>query len=127
MIKLALILTLLTNIAYAEEGVYLEKDKPAPYTGYLLPKDKLVELRNNTWERDTLKVQNDSLNRSLKLQDDIIAKKDDQLKLYSDQNDKLAVTVSRAESMNSWEKIGFIGLGVLLTSLAISGVHALYH
>jgi hypothetical protein len=114
-------------VTKAEDAVWLDKGQSAPYQGYLLPEDKLVELRNNTLERDSLKGQNDSLNLSLKLQDDIIGKKDQQLKLYSDQNDKLAQTAYRAENMSNLEKLGFIGLGILLTGLAISGVHALYH
>jgi len=111
----------------AEDAVYLNQNDKAPYSGYLLPQDKLIELRNNTFERDALKGQNDSLNRSLALQNDIIGHKDEQLKLYSDQNDKLAQTAYRAENMSNLEKLGFIGLGILLTGLAISGVHALYH
>ena len=110
----------------ADDAVWLDKGQSAPYAGYLLPEDKLIQLRNNTLERDLLKGQNDSLNRSLALQDDVIGKKDQQLKLYSDQNDKLAQTAYNAESMSNLEKLEFIGLGVLITGLAISGVHALY-
>ena len=113
-------------ISNSPDAIYLTKDQKAPYNGYLLPEDKLVELRNNTLERDTLKTENASLNTSLKLQDDIISKKDAQLTLYSDANDRLAKTAYNEQSLNTWEKLAFIGLGILITGAAISGVHALY-
>lgn len=107
--------------------VYLNQGDKSPYSGYLLPENKLVELRNNTLERDSLKAQNTSLNLSISTQDDIIAKKDQQITLYSKANDELAQTAYKAESMSNLEKLGFIGLGILITGLAIEGVHALYH
>lgn len=127
MIKYLILFSLIGNIALAEDAVYLDKDKPAPYAGYLLPQDKLVQLRNNTFERDTLKFQNESLNTSLKLQDDIIAHKDQQMTLYSNQMDSLAKTAYSASNMNTWERIGWIALGIGITGLSIYGVHALYH
>lgn len=117
---------LIVNNALAQDAVYLNQNDKAPFTGYLLPQEKLVELKNNTMERDTLEAQNASLNASLKLQDDIIAKKDQQLTLYSEQNDKLAQTANSALSLSTWEKIGYITLGVVITGLAVKGAHELY-
>src|SRR5271167_4452065 len=95
--KLVIILSLIGNMALAQtptaspspspnpttnngqDAVYLNQNDKSPFSGYLLPADKLVELRNNTLERDSLKGQNDSLNTSLKLQDDVISKKDEQI------------------------------------------------
>lgn len=125
--SLIVILVLMTNMVWAEDAVYLDKDQKSPFSGYLLPQEKLVELRNNTLERDTLKVQNASLNRSLTLQNDIIDHKDQQIKLYSDQNDKLASTAARAESMSTLEKFGLVTLGMVITGLAVYGAHTAYH
>jgi hypothetical protein len=126
MIKYLLPLILISNITLADDVVYLDKDAKSPYAGYLMPQEKLVEFRNTSLERDTLQLQNDSLNRSLKLQDDVIAKKDQQIQLYSDQNDKLAKTAYSEQSLSTWEKIGFIALGVVITGLAVKGVHEIY-
>lgn len=119
-------LLILSNTVLAQDAVYLNQNDKAPFTGYLLPQEKLVELKNNTMERDTLEAQNASLNASLKLQDDIIAKKDQQLILYSNQNDKLAQTANSALSLSTWEKVGYITLGIVVTGLAIKGAHELY-
>lgn len=125
-IKYLLPLILISNLAFAEEVVFIEKDTKSPYAGYLMPKEKLLEFRNTSLERDTLKLQNDSLNRSITLQDGIIAKKDQQLQLYSDQNDKLAKTAYSTSNLSTWEKLGFIGLGIVITGLAIKGAHEIY-
>lgn len=123
---LIFLLIISSNIALADDALYLNKDDKAPFSGYLMPKEKVLDLRNAVLERDTLRLQNDSLNVSLKLQDDIIAKKDQQLTLYGDQMDKMAKTAYSNESLSTWGKIGYIALGIGLTGLAISGVHALY-
>jgi len=119
-------LTIISNQVWAEDSVFLNKDDKAPYSGYLLPKEKVLELRNNTLERDTLKLQNDSLNRSVTRQDGIIAKKDQQLTLYGDQMDKMAQVAYSAQSLNNWEKVGYVALGIIITGLAIKGAHDLY-
>lgn len=125
MVRLIIILSLISNVAWAEDSVFLNKGQAAPYEGFLLDKEKVLDYRNTTFERDSLKLQNASLNTSLSLQNDIIARKDQQLKLYSDQNDKLATTAYNAENMSTWQKIGYIALGVVITGLAIEGVKAL--
>jgi len=119
-------ISLLTTISKADDAVYLNKDDKVPFSGYLLPKEKLLDLRNAVLEKDTLRLQNDSLNASMKLQDDIIAKKDQQLTLYGDQMDKMAKTAYSAQGLTDWQKIGYIVLGIGITGLAIFGVHALY-
>lgn len=124
--SLLIFLTTLISInSLAEDSVFLNKGQAAPYEGFLLDKEKVLDYRNTTFERDSLKLQNASLNTSLSLQNDIIARKDQQLKLYGDQMDKLATTAYNAENMSSWQKVGYIALGVLITGLAIKGVQAL--
>lgn len=102
----------LSNTVLADDSVYLDKDKPAPYSGYLLPEAKVKELRNSSLERDMYKTTNEL--------------KDQQIKLLSDQNNKLATTLESTSNLSTWEKIGCFAGGVLLTGLAIAGAHAIY-
>ena len=116
LISLTILISLTTSNVFADElSMYLYKDEKAPYAGILMPESKVTELRNNTLERDTLRLQNNSLNTSLKLQDDIIAKKTDQVTILLDQNDKLAKIGYSERSMTNLERVGYFALGVLAT------------
>lgn len=112
MIKLVLIILLISNLSFAQDSIYLDKDKSAPFSGYLLPEETVKELRNNTLERDLYKTESDLRER--------------QVKLLSDQNEKLAKTLQDTSSLSTWEKIGFFLGGVILTGLAIKGAHEVY-
>jgi len=107
-----IMLTSLNSFAQ-QESVYLDKGTPAPFFGYLLPEDTVITLRNNTLERDMYKTES--------------TLKDQQIQLLSTQNDNLSKTLESTSSLNAWEKIGFFVGGVLITGLAISGAHAIYH
>lgn len=111
--KLLIVYVLLVNnISFAQESVYLNQKDPAPFSGFLLPEEKVKELRNDSLEKDMYKTEG--------------TLKDTQIKLLSDQNDKLAKTLESTSSLSMWEKIGYFAAGVLLTGLAISGAHAIY-
>lgn len=104
---------LISSISFAQDSVYLNQNQVAPFSGYLLPEDKVKELRNDSLEKDMYKTEG--------------TLKDTQIKLLSDQNDKLAKTLESTSSLSSWEKIGYFLGGVIITGLAISGAHAIYH
>lgn len=127
--KLIVILSLFNFIgstSYAEESIYLNQGQTAPYSGFLLPKEKVQELYNNTTERDFYKNTNDSLKKSIDLEQSNNNIKDQKIKLLLDQNDQLAKTAYNARELSNWEKIGYFLGGIIVTSLAIKGMHELY-
>lgn len=115
MICLISLTSLLTtsNIALAEDSVFLEKDQKAPYSGYLLDKDKVLNLRSTDIDNKYLSLENASLKRELVLKNDILDNKDQQITLYSDRNEKLVKAADSASSLTTWEKLGYFSLGVL--------------
>lgn len=91
---------------YAQESTFLDKNVPAPFSGYLIPESKVIELRNNTLQRDELKSEN--------------TLKDSQIKLLSDQNKSLADTLNSTQNLGFWEKVLLVGGTMIFTGLAIS-------
>lgn len=110
--KLIISTLLLSNICLAQDVIYLDKDSKAPFSGYLLPEEKVKELRNNTIERDLYKTEVDLRER--------------QVKLLNEQNDKLALTLQSTSSLSTWEKVGYFIGGVLITGLAVNLAHQIY-
>lgn len=106
----------ITNTSYSEDSVYLTKDSKVPFDGYLLPQEKIVEFRNNKIDLEFNKSLNESLNKSLKLQD---AK----VKLLMDQNTKLYDSVVSSEHISTLEKIGIFVLGVVIMGSAVKLSH----
>lgn len=106
-------LTILISLnSFAQDSVYLDKGTPSPFSGYLLPEEEVKTLRDNTLERDMYKTTNDL--------------KDQQIKLLSDQNTSLAKTLEVTSSLSTWEKVGYLAAGILLTGLAIDAAHNIY-
>lgn len=126
MLKRIVLILLISHISFAQEAVYLNKDDKSPFSGYLLPEDKLKSLRNDSLENTANKQIIDRLNKSINLYQTNSDLKDKQLKLYSDQNDQLVKSLVAEENLNTWEKILYFGGGIVLTGLAIYGAHSLY-
>lgn len=126
-IKLTIIFSLISLNSFAQDATFLEKDQKAPYSGILLPKEKVQELRNNTLERDSFKKQNESLNTSLDLQQKNLGLKDNQINILLTQNDNLAKTLGAERTLNNWEKAGYFLGGILIIGLSAKVLHDTYH
>lgn len=73
-----------------------------------------------------LKTNNDSLTKSLTLEQQNSALKDQKVNLLLDQNNKLASAAYTERELNVWEKVAWFAGGVIATGLAVYGVHAIY-
>jgi hypothetical protein len=62
---LALVLLMFPMKSLAEDAIVLEKNKAAPYTGVLLPEEKLKELHKASKDLETEKEINESYKRSV--------------------------------------------------------------
>jgi hypothetical protein len=99
----------------ADEAVLLEKEKPAPYTGVLMPVEKVQELRKSSLELETEKQRSASLTRSVELLKESEKLKQDSINAIEEQNAKLAKTVAKGQGLQEFELLFAAGGGILLT------------
>jgi len=90
--------------------VSLTKDEKAPYDGVLLDNEEANKVKNHLVEIEFL----NKLNILYKKNTDIDAEK---ITLLTQQNDVLSKNLQSSQEMHTWEKIAYIGLGVLAVSL----------
>lgn len=113
--KLLILILLISNITLAEDAVQLGKGQLAPYDGFLLPKEKIIELKNQDLDFQYLNKEN----ANLKL---IQVDYEKRLNLYIDQNDKLSKRLTESDT-GFFEKAGMFVLGSLITGLIGYGVY----
>lgn len=117
-----LIVSLTSNFCYAEDVIRLEKDKPAPFTGFLFTDEKAKEVRIKLLERDFYKETSESFEKSNSFLKQNSTLKDEQIKIIMERNDNLAKALRDERSMNTWERIGWFTLGVVATGAALYGL-----
>lgn len=119
MVRLILILTLISNIAFADDStIHLNTNDKAPNSGYLIPDDKAKDLYDAVLERDSYKTQLD-----LTITNNNLYKQENGILL--NQNATLIQAQSKAETLNDLEKIGCFFLGVIVTGLSIKAAGSL--
>ncbi len=101
----------------------LRLGEAAPFTGLLFEPSYANDLRKTIIEFDGLTAINGSLNKSLVLQEDIITHERAKVTMLLEQNDKLAVQLQKSQSMNTWEKVAWLSLGMLAVGIGAYGVH----
>lgn len=121
--RIFLIAIVIHNQVFAEDVKYLNQGETAPYNGFLFTVKRSEELRKMELDLDKYKYLNESLNKSLTYQNDIAAKKDEQIKLYEDRNDVLSKRLQEERSMTSLERFGWFALGVISVGLATYGIN----
>lgn len=109
---------------HAEDAVVLNRDDKAPFRGVLLSPDKAQELKDSVIELEGTKKLNVSLGVSLNLQQDIINRKDQQLKLMLESEDMLSKRLGEERSISDFTKVLCFAAGVLATILVLYGVKA---
>lgn len=118
MVRLILILTLISNIAFAQNAVFINKDDKAPFSGDLLTTDQVKSLYNDSLEKSSLQKQLDLTNSNNQL---LTQEK----QILLDQNKSLISTATQDHTLNSWEKVGYFLGGIVITALAIKGAQQL--
>lgn len=125
--KLLLIISLLGNICYADDGViHLNQNDKAPYNGYFFTEDKAKDTRIKLLERTTFEGLNESLTKTNTFLQQNTDDKDKQIKILSDRNDQLSTTIQKDQSQSNLEHILWFMGGVLATGLAIKLGHDIY-
>lgn len=118
LLKFLIISILISNISFADDAYFINKDQSAKFSGYLIPEDKTKELYNSVLERDSYKTQLDLINKNIDLY-----KQENSILL--NQNSSLIKTATENHTLNSWEKAGYFFGGLFLTALAIEGAQKL--
>lgn len=113
--KLLTIILLFSQLCLAEDSVQLGKGQLAPFDGFLLPKERIIELKNQDLDFQFVNKENSNL----KLINQDYEKR---LNLYIEQNDKLAKRVTESDT-NVFEKAGFFILGAVITGAIGYGVY----
>src|ERR1700688_2517459 len=107
LLSLIVILTSLSQTSYGDDSVYLNKSQAAPFPGYLLPAAKVQQFESDELQLSFLKTNNDSLTKSLTLEQQNSALKDQKVNLLLDQNDKLSKAAYSERELTTWEKIAY--------------------
>jgi hypothetical protein len=105
----------------ANEVVFLEQNKPAPYSGVLFPVEKANELRKMAIELETLRAINESYIKSIDLYQKTIRLHDQKYELLNEQNDRLSEALVESRRSNDLQKVIWFTLGVLATGFAVYG------
>ena len=115
--KCITIILLFSTICSADvqhDSIQLNAGQVAPFTGYLLPPDKVLQFRSDEIDLDFYKKTNGNLNLE-------ITDYQTRVKNYQDENAELAKQV--ASSDNFFSKAGYFVLGALITGLVSYGVY----
>lgn len=103
------------------DSVFLEKGKPAPYSGILFTEEKAQGIRNELLESDKTKLLLETERNRTDRLGQIIKLKDEEIELYNKQNTRLLKANDRSDTLNYiW-----FGLGILATGAAVYGAGAL--
>jgi hypothetical protein len=122
-VALVLVSLLLSENAYAGgDGAFIAKGQPSPIDGYVIDQNTANKVRQTALENVDLKVQVDSLNKSVDLQKKIADIDAAKLKDYATANNDLSKAVQDERSSSMWGKAIFFGLGFLSV---IGGAYAI--
>lgn len=113
--KLLIGLMIFSTVSSLGKSVAIKQNEVAPFNGVLLDNEDANRAKNSLQENDLLIKMNDLHDKNA----DIDAQK---IKMLSEQNDNLAKAVQSSQEMHTWEKVAYIGLGVL--AVALGGVVA---
>jgi hypothetical protein len=118
---LVLICLIGSTVANSQDSVYLDKDKPAPFSGILFTEKKAQSIRAELLEGDKTKLLLETEKHRSERLGQIVALKDEEIELYNKQNQRLLKSNERSDTLNYiW-----FGLGILATGAAVYGAGAL--
>ncbi len=117
-----IILTILTNSLLADPVIFLDKDKPAPFDGYLFSPKDAKDLRLKLIDNDINLEVIKSYQKSLSISDQINSANEKKINLCVTQVETLSKTTVDEREFSDWKKLGWFTLGVLTSILTVYGI-----
>lgn len=121
-----LILFLLSFNLLAQDIVVLKKGDVVPFDGVLFSKEKELQLRQLTLDKQALEKQNETLNKLFEFQQKEIEITTARIILHQEQNNILADKVVRQQENTFWQNVAYFGLGVVITGVVSYGAFQIY-
>lgn len=126
--SLVISISLALNVpVYCDDPSFQQKGYKLTQDSWIFSPDKAKDVRNRLVDLDTEKQLNESLNKSLSLEQSMNKIQDDKITLLLKQNNDLVQSVDQNRGMNDWSKILWFTLGVVVSGLAIYGAKGLSH
>jgi len=121
--KLFLLISMFTiNVAMAEVK-FIEKDKPAPYSGFLFSPTAELENRLKLMDLEYFKNLTNNQNKLIDLKNKETELLAEQVKLWKDQSESLSKELTRKENYSFWKNLLYFGLGAAITTTIVFGVN----
>ena len=108
-------LTFSINQTKAEDSVMLNRGNTAPFTGFLLSKEKVESFRKMSIENDSNKLTIESLNRTVAIYRSNQAFSDEQNQIIMNRLNETSEQLGKARSTSRLETTGYFLGGVLVT------------
>lgn len=118
MIRTILTIILISNLSYAQDAVFINKDDKAPFSGNLLTVEQTKKLYDDSLDKSSLQKQLDLEQKNSTL-------KDQKVDILLNQNLKLIEANNTDHTLNNWEKAAYFVGGMVAVGLAIKGVENL--
>jgi hypothetical protein len=116
-------LSALLSISANAQVEYIEKGKPAPYTGYLFTPEKEADVRKANEDLKLFKLIDDNNSKILKLKEDQLVVVKEQADLWKNQSERLSKQLVDAEDRGFWRNTLYFGLGAIVTTAIVFGVN----
>jgi len=115
----------ISNLAFAQNVIELNKGSPAPYNGYLFTPAETLKLKNTSQERDGFKLLNDSLTSSLNTSTEMVTELKTENNDLLTHNNQLSTDLQSARSTSEFTKVVWFALGIFATGFAVYGAKQL--
>lgn len=99
----------------------LNKGTPAPYTGFLVPKDRIIQLQGLDVQNQEYKLLNESYARTIVYYKQNEDSSNQQINILLTRNDSLSKELASARTTTSFEKMAYFIGGILLSAGAVYG------
>lgn len=119
---LSVILFLSYSLSAGAQVTYVEKNTPAPYTGYLFTPQAELDNRKLLEERKTLLIKDENNQTIIELKNKLITDTQAQADLWHEHSNEMAKELARRESNAFWRSAGFFTLGAGVTLLLVKAV-----
>lgn len=109
----------------AQDSVQLNQGTPAPYSGYLISKEKVQQFYQMDLENKELKLMNESFSRSVQFYKNNDSSSATQITSLLYRNDDLAKELASARTTTSFEKVAYFVGGILIAGFGVWGAQKL--